>query len=43
MRKGIDMQGLLSKIEAMKISRFGQKIKQRSGISQLMVDMGEGL
>jgi valine--pyruvate aminotransferase len=27
----------------MKVSRFGQKIKQRSGISQLMVDMGEGL
>jgi len=27
----------------MKVSRFGQKIKRRSGISQLMVDMGEGL
>jgi valine--pyruvate aminotransferase len=27
----------------MKVSRFGQKIRRRSGISQLMVDMGEGL
>jgi valine--pyruvate aminotransferase len=27
----------------MKVSRFGEKIKRRSGISQLMVDMGEGL
>jgi valine--pyruvate aminotransferase len=27
----------------MKVSKFGQKVKQRSGISQLMVDMGEGL
>jgi valine--pyruvate aminotransferase len=27
----------------MKVSRFGQKIKRRSGISQLMIDMGEGL
>lgn len=27
----------------MKVSRFGQKIHNRSGISQLMVDMGEGL
>jgi valine--pyruvate aminotransferase len=27
----------------MKVSRFGQKICNRSGISQLMVDMGEGL
>ena len=29
--------------DKMKVSRFGQKIKRRSGISQLMVDMGEGL
>jgi valine--pyruvate aminotransferase len=27
----------------MNVSKFGQKIKRRSGISQLMVDMGEGL
>ena len=27
----------------MKVSKFGEKIKRRSGISQLMVDMGEGL
>lgn len=27
----------------MNISRFGHKIKRRSGISRLMVDMGEGL
>ncbi len=29
--------------DIMKVSRFGQKIKRRSGISQLMVDLGEGL
>jgi valine--pyruvate aminotransferase len=27
----------------MKVSKFGEKIKRRSGISQLMIDMGEGL
>ena len=27
----------------MKVSKFGEKIKRRSGISQLMIDMGDGL
>jgi valine--pyruvate aminotransferase len=35
--------GTVQNKDIMKVSRFGQKIKRRSGISQLMVDMGEGL